>query len=108
MLNHSAVSEPTAMLVQTWWQNFSSKACSLPQEQTQGWLDLISTFVRNYHRLLHSSRPADQRLYRERCQDALAKSRWELMLISMYGYIPQQEMAILQELQASLEKSLQN
>jgi len=105
MIN-TAVSQSSFELIRQWWHNCSSTACSLPKEHTQEWLNLISEVVRNYRLLTHCTHPSDQRFYRKLCQEALVKSRWELMLISMYGYIPQDELHSLEALQTSLEQSL--
>lgn len=101
-----SISEPSSQLMHEWWHHCSSTACSLPQEHTQEWLNLISDVVRNYRLLLHSAGPRDIRIFRTRCRQALVKSRWELMLISMYGYIPQEQVQSLEKLQCALESSL--
>ncbi|MEW6515452.1 MAG: hypothetical protein AB1439_00920 [candidate division FCPU426 bacterium] len=93
-------------LLQRWWQQCSATACTLPREYTSEWLQLISRVIRYYRRWLRCSRPSDGRLYRTRCRHTLAKSRWELMVLSMYGYIPSDRLNQLEKLQTALEHSL--
>ncbi|MBN1596447.1 hypothetical protein JW933_11025 [candidate division FCPU426 bacterium] len=102
----TATSHPSKQIIQKWWHNCSSTACTLPPEHTQEWLNLISEVVRNHRLFLLSQDPAEKRFYRKRCIEALVKSRWELMCIAMYGLIPQEQIQELEKLQTSLAKSL--
>ncbi|MCD4814070.1 hypothetical protein K8S19_10320 [bacterium] len=99
---------PSSDLIQKWWLTYSSTACSLPPEYSHAWINLISEVVRHYRLLLHCTHPSDQRFYRKLCLQAMAKSRWELMLTSMYGHLAPQQTQKLEHLQSSLEQSVQN
>jgi hypothetical protein len=94
-------------LIRRWWHDCSSAACRLPQENAEAWFRLINQVVRFYRLFQHSVNPTEQRTYRSRCRHALAKARWELMLLAMVNLLNPSEMKILEELQVSLERSLE-
>jgi len=94
-------------LIQRWWHDCSSKACRLPREHAQTWFRLINQVVRHHRLYRQSGKYADQRTHRSRCRRALTQARWELMLLSMYGLIQPAELKALEELQCSLERSLE-
>ncbi|MCK5241484.1 hypothetical protein KAR34_03435 [bacterium] len=102
----TATSQLSPELIHQWWHTCSSAACTLPQEHTHEWITLISEVVRNYRLFVQSTNSIDQRYYRNLCRESIAKTRWELTLISMYGFIPQEEIKALEELQTSIEQSL--
>jgi hypothetical protein len=102
----TSTSQLSPELIQQWWHNCSSTACSLPREHTHEWIKLISEVVRSYRRFIQSTNSVDQRYYRTLCRESMAKARWEFMLISMYGLIPQKELVSLEELQTNIEQSL--
>lgn len=97
----------TASIIDHWWHDCSMTACILPKEHTEEWLELISQVVRYYRLMQHCKNPSDQKHYRGLCQHALAKSKWELMLLSIYGHISNKQMKSLEELQVSLEQALE-
>lgn len=107
MISTAYASRISAELVERWWHNFTSAACSLPREHSREWIQLISQVVRYYRMLLNSSQTSSKRAYWSLCRSALAKSRWELMLLSIYGYISPAQMFNLDELQKTLERSLE-
>ncbi|MCK5218079.1 hypothetical protein KAR10_01070 [bacterium] len=102
----TGTSQLSPELIHQWWLNCSSAVCTLPQEHTHEWIALINEAVRNYRLFIQSTHSNDQRYYRNLCRESMAKTRWELMLISMYGFIPQEEIRALEELQTSIEQSL--
>jgi hypothetical protein len=103
------VSSPqdTATVIDRWWHDCSLTAITLPHEHNEEWLDLISKVVRYYRLMDHCTNPTDQKYYRRLCQHALAKSKWELMLLSIYGHISQQQLHSLERLQNDLERALE-
>lgn len=103
-----APTQVSANIIDQWWHDCSSTACYLPKEQTEEWLELISQVVRYFRLMQHCKNSADQKHFRTLCQHALAKSKWELMLLSVYGQIPQKQLHSLESLQHSLEKDLED
>ncbi len=107
MQSMAILPQNTAAIIDKWWHNCSMTACILPKEHTEEWLDLISQVVRYYRLMQHCQQASDQKQYRSLCQHALAKAKWELMLLSIYGHISKDQMKGLEELQSSLEQALQ-
>lgn len=105
-MHHVSSPQNKAAVIDRWWHDCSMAACVLPKEQTAEWLELISQVVRYYRLMEQCPSQADQKHYRKLCQHALAKSKWELMLLSIYGHISKKEIKSLEELQSDLEKAL--
>ena len=101
-----ALPQPSSSIIDQWWHDHSTTACILPKEHTEEWLDLISKVVRYYRLMRNCKNPADQKHYKNHCQHALAQSRWELMLLSIYGHISKRQMKSLEKQQLSLENTL--
>lgn len=83
-----------------------ASARPLLREHTAEWLQLIAWVIRYYRGVLRCSRSRKGRYFRTRCRQTLQQSRWELMLLSMYGFIPSEHLSQMEQLQVALERSI--